>query len=830
MRRFNRFIPLLVIQIFFFAFSQNLLGQSKFAIKANKAFAKNKWEKFLILREKQHLKDSHSIDYAFIQWLQFSTKTPLHHPGKYYQSALKFDSLFQKLSLKNQKKYTEKLKIQYSPNLWKDSALKIFLNQLIQTNDTAQIHDFVIKFHDSASIPVVQNFITHYLQKYIAVGANRTIQILETKYAWHEAIAQKELNAILMFRDKFPNSFCDDLALKLEAHYAFLQASKVNTIEEFTYIKIKYANTIFARLADSVIAERQFSNLKNKFDLKALIAFNQQYKNSRLNNLIASRIIGLDKMDSTIVVVNKQLNLNDPKIPRNVTINLESVQIQGKKKLEFSVSRKNGRKMVYSYVQHLPFYESHVLKASDFERDEFIMVNENSGKIIDLAGKPLFCLRIDSTVELVTENQIKSGSVGVQIVKQVHQQIVPAFSQIFDTLDFSQKTDKIYSEQGKIFCKITDFISKSSLTVPIGTYVFQHGDSGWYKTDFIPEMGDYQKPITKDFCLNWIAERMPLFCAGTFASFSKMNEFRTLQSITEKPEGCLFPIAFDIVNGEEKLVCVVKPLKGADYTKIEKYKTLGLDKDFIYIELEKAISMGEIAAFPVSFNSSQLFSAAYSLGLFQTQYPSTLVDENFCYLMNKSLLVFDPEFTKPILKKWAVNFVQYRMSTEYLLDEIITVPLFFDFKVKLDEYNSNNQSFTLRADKNTNPMLTFINANMENLLSNSIQSFHALSPINDLVIDHVPTMVFNKGSETDFTIHVKESDAGKLQKLADSDKTIYVRMKITPVLKPVGKECKVCATGSCDEYKLRNCKIIYQAEQYEFSSNSEFKQTLILKQ
>lgn len=831
MRQYNRFIQFLVFQILFFAFSQSLWGQSKYAIKANKACANKKWEKFLVLREKQRLKDSNSIDYAFVQWVHFSSKTPFYHPKKQYQFARKFDSLFQKLSLKNQKQFTEKLKIKYVPNLWIDSSLENYLNTLIQSNDTNEIHNFVVNFHDSVSIPVVQNFIKHYLQKYIAVGANRTIQILETKYAWHEAIAEKELNAILMFRDKFPNSFCDELALQKEAYYAYLQAAKINTIEEFTYIKTKYTNTIFAHLADSVIAEKQFSNLKNQFDLGELIAFNKLYKNNRINNLIANRIIGLDKMDSTIKVVNKQLQGIDVKVPKNVLVNLESIVIQGKKKLEFSVVRKNGRKMVYSYLQYLPFYESHILKASDFEKDEYLLVNENNGKTVDLAGKPLFCLRIDSSVQLVTEFQGKSGSVGIQIVKLFQQQVVTVFSQIFDTLDFSQKTEKIYTEQGKLFCKITDFIAKSSLTVPIGTHVFHRTDSGWLKLEFIPEIGDYQKPITKDFCLNWIAERMPLFAIGTSGSFFKMNESRALQAISEKPEGCLFPIAFDNIDGHEKLICVAKPLKGSDYSKIERYKMLGLDKEFIYLDLDKATVLGEISAFPSSFNLAQLFTSAYTLGLFQTQYPSTLVDENFCYLMNKSLLVLDPEFTKPILKKWAVNFVQYRMSTESLIEEIATLPMNFTFKVKLDEYNTNNQSFTLRADKNINPSLVFINAeNMENPLSKSIQMFHGLSPINDLVIDHVPTMVFNKGSETDFTIHVKESDANKLLKLADSDKTVYLRMKISPVLIPVGKECKVCATGICDEYKLRNCKISYVAEQYEFSSNAEFKQTLILKQ
>jgi len=831
MRQFNLGFQFFIFQFFFFAFSQSLCGQSKFAIKANKAFANKKWEKFLVFREKQRLKDSNSVDYAFVNWLQYSTKTPYSNSKKYYLSARKFDSLFVGMSLKNQKKYSEKLKLQYSANLWIDSALGQFLQSLIQSNDTVEIHNFIINFHDSISIPVVQNFIKYYLQKYISVGANRTINILETKYAWHEAIAQNELNAILMFRDKFPNSFCDDLALKKEAYYAFIQAAKINTVDEFTYIKTKYPNTQYAQLADSVIAEMHFANLKNKFDLNELISFNKIFKNLRLNNLISSRIIGLDKLDSSINWVNKQLNTNEPKIPQNVTINLESVVIQGKKKLEFTVSRKNGKKMVYSYLQYLPFYESHVLRGADFERDEYLLVNENTGKIVDLAGKPLFCLRIDSSVQLITEYQGKSGSIGIQILKQQNQRMVQIFNQVFDTVDFSQKTEKIYSEQGKIFCKITDFIAKSSLTVPIGTHVFHRSDSAWSKFEFIPEIGDYQKSITKDFCLNWIAEKMPFFCLGTFGAYYKTNEVNSLIPVSDKPEGCLFPLSFQNIKDVLYLICTVKPLKGTDYAKIEKYKSLGLDKDLVYVDFEKAHSLGELSAFPGSFNLSQLYTSAYTLGLFQTQYPSTLVDENFCYLLNKSLLVLDPEFTKPILKKWAVNFVQYRISQESLIDEITSLPMYYSFKVKLEDYNTNNQSFTLRSDKNINPTLNFINSgNMENSLFQHIQSFYSLSTINDLVIEHVPTMVFNKGSETDFTIHVKESEANKLQRLMDSNKSVFIRLKVAPVLQPLGKECKVCATGICDEYKLRNCKITYRAEQYEFSSNPEFKQTLVLKQ
>ena len=833
MRQFTSFSKFSVFILLLFTGFSNGFAQSKIAIKAQKAFENKNFKKFEILNEKQKLKDSNSVDYAFLCYLKSSPNSPHFVSKNFFEFSKVLEFKYDHLSLKKQKKFSKKLKFKFRPNQLIDSSLNIYLNELLLKNDTSQIQAFVMPFNDSLTIPIVQTFISHYLQKYIDVGPSNTIKILETKFAWHEAIAQKDLNAILMFRDKFPQSFCDELAYKLEAKYAFLQAMKVNTIEEFAYIKQKYANTSFAVSADSAIAEIQFNKLPNKFKIKDLQKFNAEFKNSRLNNLVANRLIGLEKLDSAIQVINAQLVGREPKIPAHVKIDLESITIQFKQSYRFDVKRKDGRKFIYSYFQYLPFLNGHVLKASNYEKDEYVFVNEKSGKTLDLKGKPLFCMRIDSTVQLVTENQQKNAAIGFQILTSTAQNnvIKPVFTQIFDSSDNSQLLDKINIEDGKILSKISDYIAKSSLTVPIGTQEFKYIDSQWIKSQFYPEIGDYQKPITIDFIDNWIKMKMPLFNNDHFHSFYRYNDSQRLVKLNEKPDGVFFPIAVKQIEKIQYVVCIANPLKGNAYSNLEKYIQLGNDKDFIFIDLENAIQQNELSAFPTSFKSNQLFSTAYALGLFQLQYPSSMVDEVFCNLLNKNYIGLDQEITKPVFRNWAVNFVQYRMSVEPLMEDILRMPLNLTFKVKLEEYNANNQSFTVRGDKNMEPELSFANQlNLDHQLIKEMKAMKSICPITSMSVEHTPTMVFNKGSETDFTIHVKEMDAAKVLKLKDKDQTIYMRIRIIPITKSLGKECKVCLNGTCDEYKLRNCKISFQADQYEFSANPEFKQSLILKQ
>jgi hypothetical protein len=105
-----------------------------------------------------------------------------------------------------------------------------------------------------------------------------------------------------------------------------------------------------------------------------------------------------------------------------------------------------------------------------------------------------------------------------------------------------------------------------------------------------------------------------------------------------------------------------------------------------------------------------------------------------------------------------------------------------------------------------------------------------LNTVNGFTIDHKPTMVFNKGSESDFTIFVNDFDAQKINKLQDKNHAVYMRVKVLPNLKVNGKICKGCDSHSCDEYKLRNCKLLFTAEQYEFSASPDFLQSVVLKQ
>lgn len=833
MRHFLIAFRSLCLFLLMFAIAQKGFSQSKLLIKANKAFHQKKWSKFNRLSEKINKKDSISLDVSYLNYLNFSPSSPNFQAEKNYECAFKFDSSRSQLPLKQIQSFDQKLKLRYDRQNVVDSALARFLNQLLLQNDSHKIQEFILKFKDEKSIPTVQQFISHYIQKYISVESNKTIQILEIKQAWHEAFLQKELNAILMFRDKYPQSFCDELAYHLEAKYAFLQALKINSIEEFNYIKQKYSNTQFAVSADSAIAEIQFNQLSNKYKIQDLKKFNAEYKNTRLNNLVANRLIGLEKMDSVIQVVNAQLVGREPQIPSHVKIDLESITIQFKQSYRFDVKRKDGRKFIYSYVQYLPFFNGHILKASDYEKDEFVFVNEKSGKKVDLKGKPLFCMRIDSTVQLVTENLQKNAAIGFEILTSTshNHSLKPVFTQIFDSSDNSQLLDKINIEDGKILSKISDFIAKSSLTVPIGTQEFKYIDSQWVKSVFYPEIGDFQKPITKDFVDYWIKMKMPLFNLNGFNSFYRYNDSQQLIKLAEKPEGVFFPIAVKQIGNSHLITCISNPLKGNAFSNIEKYIQLGNDKDFVYIELESAIQQNELTAFPPSFNPNQLFLTAYALGLFQLQYPNSMVDEVFCNLLNKNYLGLDQEITKPVFRNWAINFVQYRMSVEPLFEDILRMPLNFTFKVKLEEYNLNNQSFTVRGDKNLEPELSFANQlNLDHQLIKEMKAMKSICPITSMSVEHTPTMVFNKGSETDFTIHVKEMDAAKVLKMKDKDQSIYMRIKITPMTKALGKECKVCINGTCDEYKLRNCKISFQADQYEFSANPDFKQSLILKQ
>jgi hypothetical protein len=109
----------------------------------------------------------------------------------------------------------------------------------------------------------------------------------------------------------------------------------------------------------------------------------------------------------------------------------------------------------------------------------------------------VFCLRIDSAVNLVCKIQNKTplDESGFQIVKLVDGELKITQEILLDTSDFSQYLDSIYSLNGNIQCKISEFIAKSLLYVPFGTLEFKHGDSCWIKSNFEPAIGDYQKVL-----------------------------------------------------------------------------------------------------------------------------------------------------------------------------------------------------------------------------------------------------------------------------------------------------------------------------------------------
>jgi hypothetical protein len=108
------------------------------------------------------------------------------------------------LSPKNKEAYCKKLNLcETKKSRLLDSALEGYLNDLLEKNDTTEIQSFIIPYSDSNTVQTVQSFILHYLQKYISIIPTSTIKILEVKFAWHEAIAQKDLNLMLFLRIRF---------------------------------------------------------------------------------------------------------------------------------------------------------------------------------------------------------------------------------------------------------------------------------------------------------------------------------------------------------------------------------------------------------------------------------------------------------------------------------------------------------------------------------------------------------------------------------------------------------------------------------------------------
>ena len=817
-----------------FAFSQ-----SKYAIKGSKAFAKQKWKKFSINLKKQKEKDSLSIDYLYLKHLSTFTKlSPFFSPKNGYVNTKSFLDRYSQMNPKTIELYCKKLKFcEGTISYLLDTTLSVYLNDLLIKNDTSEIQSFIKNYHDSNSIHTVQSFILHYLQKYITVEPTNTVKILEIKYAWHEAIAQKDLNAILLFRDKFPNSFCDTLAFECEAYFAFQHAMQINTLEEYQYIKDKYKRSKYSNSADSAIAIMAYNQLKDKYNIDDLVAFNAKYKNKPLNSFVSNRIIGLDKLDSVVKLVNQRLINFEPIVPQNVKIEQGSITINGAKTVKFKDQNLYQKTtQVYSYIDYLPMFDAHLIRVDNYENSNYIFVNAKTGKKLQVQGIPEFCVRIDSTAHVICkiQNRIPMQESGIQIVQVIGGELVVSQKILLDTIDYSQRLDTVFARNGKIHIKISDFIQKSSLYVPFGTLELNHANDSWKKYQFIPEIGDYQKPINKEFLENWIRYKMPIFNYGTFTSFSKLSKTKNVEPVLNNLEGCLFPIAIQSdSSGRVTIICTQKPLKGNDFHKIEKYKSLGLDLDFIYVDLNKAVSQNEIFAFPSQFAKFNRIKNIYNLNLFQHQYntESDLMDFDYCYLLTRNLLTLDESLVKNVLTRWAVNFVQYKNNNIEFFSDIQELPLNYTVKVNLEEYNTNNHSYTVRSDKNLNEQLNFmVPSDQKNDLMVELSGVNVLSNVNTFSIEHKPTMVFNKGSESDFTIFVNEFDAQKMDKLADKNRAVYMRIRITPNLKVIGKTCKGCDSKSCDEYKLRNCKLQFIAEQYEFSASPDFNQSIVLKQ
>jgi hypothetical protein len=729
-----------------------------------------------------------------------------------------------------------------------------------------------IQVKNQNSIEKIQEFLLRYPNSQYQTEASS----LEAQLAFNLIKKSNRIENIKEFRTKYNDIRYNDSALRLEEKMSYIEAKELNEIELFESYVQSYPNSSFNKSVDSIIFAYHNASIQGNYNLTELKEFIKNINHTKTTKYINNLINKIYITDSLILSSNriiKELKYNTPK---NVSITPNNITIKSSKPILFKDKPGDDRYSGthYEYLTYIPILESHEILKSEFDAPNPFLINEKTFKITELKGRIHEFFRIDTSFYFMDKNECYMGNCeGFQIYKKNRNDIKRVFSFIPDSLDPEVFIDSLYYNNSKIYCSISKNEYQFNIKINIGTAEFSIIDGKWEKTNFIIPTVETNNQIDKSVISKLIETRQPFFTSG-LSNYKKESNSNSLNSNLDQSEDeektgssqyyfmysfdsygelkpletskklALYPILFvnDTTIDKKRrfdLICTSSPMAGTDYANFDAYKrSYNRQNSLIFIKFDDAVRFNEIQNLPIELNDDALELQTLFYSLYNKQHPSSLSPFQFCSFMAKEYTFIDEFKKKKIIESWSKIFLQELIKRQNSINKKLDGTLNLSLYVHVNEYNMNTKSFTIETvnehwndydHKSAAPDLKLLNtpnfSSQHNNYLNQID-FFSISINNNTQPNN---KISNSSYRETLIIGIDEEKAADISNILNGDRNIYLSIKTKLRERDYSINCNPCPNANCELYQLQNCKIQFDAIEFEFAANPNFKNSINVK-
>ncbi|MDA0784287.1 MAG: hypothetical protein O2814_07055 [Bacteroidetes bacterium] len=722
------------------------------------------------------------------------------------------------------------------------------------------------------SIEKIQEFLLRYPNSKYQIDASK----IEAQLAFNLVKNSNSIENLQEFRIKYNDIRYNDSSLRIEEELSYLNAKELNTIDLFESHIISYPNSRFNKSVDSMIFSYYTALIQGNYNSADLTEINRKINHTKTSKYIGRLIRKLKITDSLILLNNKIVNGSNFITPKNVTITPNSITIKSSKPILFKDKPGDDRYSGthYEYLTYIPILESHEILKSEFDAPNPFLINEKTFKITELKGRIHEFFRIDTSFYFMDKNECYMGNCeGFQIYKKNRNDIKRVFSFIPDSLDPEVFIDSLYYNNSKIYCSISKNEYQFNIKINIGTAEFSIIDGKWEKTNFIIPTVETNNQIDKSVISKLIETRQPFFTSG-LSNYKKESNSNSLNSNLDQSEDeektgssqyyfmysfdsygelkpletskklALYPILFvnDTTIDKKRrfdLICTSSPMAGTDYANFDAYKrSYNRQNSLIFIKFDDAVRFNEIQNLPIELNDDALELQTLFYSLYNKQHPSSLSPFQFCSFMAKEYTFIDEFKKKKIIESWSKIFLQELIKRQNSINKKLDGTLNLSLYVHVNEYNMNTKSFTIETvnehwndydHKSAAPDLKLLNtpnfSSQHNNYLNQID-FFSISINNNTQPNN---KISNSSYRETLIIGIDEEKAADISNILNGDRNIYLSIKTKLRERDYSINCNPCPNANCELYQLQNCKIQFDAIEFEFAANPNFKNSINVK-
>jgi hypothetical protein len=330
----------------------------------------------------------------------------------------------------------------------------------------------------------------------------------------------------------------------------------------------------------------------------------------------------------------------------------------------------------------------------------------------------------------------------------------------------------------------------------------------------------------------------------------KDNELKPFIKIKSKSIA-LYPIYYNshilpisrIPQGKFDLICTARPLIGTGYLDINENLKAAWGQNILYIDSKNAILNNEIQDLPIEFDENIVNSHLLFYHIFNIQHPNVLTPFQYCSFFSEKYTFPNDVFEKKkIIEQWSNFFSQELIKKRKLLNKTILGTLDLNLVVHVFDYDMKNKKFDFTILETFKKSYKYNNFVRLSSIPSNIESINTpnFSFDNNNYLNFISFFGWKIGQglsngDRSFKININEDEAARISRLLNADRNLFMKIS-TKVGKTNSNDkvnsyykCNPCPSVDCKPYNIENaCKIIFQVENIEFSSNPDFSNSVKL--